>query len=92
MRLPVKQRMRNEGMLTNKKNWKVGELAKLTGITVRTLHYYDQFGLLSPSEYSDAGHRLYTKADISKLQQIEYSKNYTADWKKCTKYLVPDKM
>lgn len=62
--------MRNEGMVTDQKSWKVGELAKLTGITVRTLHHYDQFGLLSPSMHSDAGHRLYTEADISKLQQI----------------------
>ncbi|WP_236025926.1 MerR family transcriptional regulator [Alicyclobacillus suci] len=66
----VKHRMRNEGMISDKKTWKVGELAKLTGITVRTLHHYDQCGLLSPSLYTDAGHRLYTKEDIARLQQI----------------------
>lgn len=54
----------------NKKNWKIGELAKLTGLTVRTLHHYDQIGLLSSSQYSDTGHRLYTKEDITQLQQI----------------------
>jgi DNA-binding transcriptional MerR regulator len=51
-------------------NWKVGDLAKLTGLTVRTLRYYDQIGLFSPSEYSDSGHRLYNEADIRRLLQI----------------------
>ncbi|WP_044639844.1 MerR family transcriptional regulator [Risungbinella massiliensis] len=50
--------------------WKVGELAKLTGLTIRTLRYYDQIGLFSPSEYTEAGHRLYNQADLSRLQQI----------------------
>ncbi|MBD1382949.1 MerR family DNA-binding transcriptional regulator [Bacillus sp. IB182487] len=42
-------------MITCKKNWKVGEFAKLTGLTVRTLRYYDQIGLCSPSDHSDSG-------------------------------------
>lgn len=50
--------------------WKIGELASQCGITVRTLHHYHQIGLLVPSEFSEAGHRLYSKADASKLQQI----------------------
>lgn len=50
--------------------WKVGELAKLTGLTIRTLRYYDQIGLFSPSGYSDSGHRLYNEADIKRLHQI----------------------
>ncbi|MBP2002278.1 DNA-binding transcriptional MerR regulator [Paenibacillus shirakamiensis] len=50
--------------------WKVGELAKLTGLTVRTLHYYDQLGLLSPSGQTDAGHRLYNEMNVSRLHQI----------------------
>ncbi|WP_174613689.1 MerR family transcriptional regulator [Virgibacillus ihumii] len=53
-----------------KNYWKVGELAKLTGLTVRTLRYYDQIGLFSPSDHSESGHRLYNKSDLSKLQQI----------------------
>jgi len=53
-----------------KKLWKVGELAKLAGLTIRTLRFYDQIGLFSPSAYSDSGHRLYDEADLSKLQQI----------------------
>ncbi|KRF09926.1 MerR family transcriptional regulator [Paenibacillus sp. Soil787] len=51
-------------------NWKVGDLAKLTGLTVRTLRFYDQIGLFSPSGYSKTGHRLYNEADIRRLQQI----------------------
>ncbi|GGI13751.1 MerR family transcriptional regulator [Gottfriedia solisilvae] len=53
-----------------KTSWKIGELASQCGITVRTLHHYHQIGLLVPSEFTDAGHRLYTKADATKLQQI----------------------
>ncbi|MFD1952987.1 MerR family transcriptional regulator [Paenibacillus thailandensis] len=50
--------------------WKVGDLAKLTGLTVRTLRFYDQIGLFSPSGHSGSGHRLYNEADIRRLQQI----------------------
>ncbi|HWE63413.1 MAG TPA: MerR family transcriptional regulator [Chloroflexota bacterium] len=49
---------------------KVGQLAKRTGISIRTLHYYDEIGLLSPSHRSDAGYRLYAASDIARLQQI----------------------
>jgi DNA-binding transcriptional MerR regulator len=50
--------------------WKVGELARRTGLTVRALHWYDEIGLLTPSCYSESGHRLYTLADATRLQQI----------------------
>ena len=53
-----------------KTSWKVGELASLTGLTVRTLHHYDEIGILKPSEYSSSGHRLYLEEDIIRLQQI----------------------
>ena len=49
---------------------KVGELAKRTGLTVRTLHHYDEFGLLKPSLHTAAGHRLYTGEDVVRLQQV----------------------
>lgn len=52
------------------KMWKVGELARRTGITVRTLHHYDEIGLLAPSARSGSGYRLYTERDIVRLQQI----------------------
>jgi DNA-binding transcriptional MerR regulator len=49
---------------------KVGELAGRTGLTVRTLHHYDEIGLLRPSLHTDTGHRLYTPADVARLQQV----------------------
>ncbi|HEY7428702.1 MAG TPA: MerR family transcriptional regulator [Gemmataceae bacterium] len=51
--------------------WKVGELARRTGLSVRTLHWYDQIDLLTPSFHTEAGHRLYTAADVARLQQIK---------------------
>jgi DNA-binding transcriptional MerR regulator len=51
--------------------WKVGELARRTGLSVRTLHYYDEIGLLSPSQRTGSGHRLYTAADVVRLQRIK---------------------
>ncbi|MDQ6423446.1 MerR family transcriptional regulator [Paenibacillus sp. LHD-117] len=53
-----------------KGHWKVGDLAKLTGLTVRTLRFYDQIGLFSPSAQTDSGHRLYNESDVSRLYQI----------------------
>jgi DNA-binding transcriptional MerR regulator len=49
---------------------KVGHLARRTGLTVRTLHHYDAIGLLKPSLHTEAGYRLYTAADIARLQQV----------------------
>lgn len=48
----------------------IGELAALTGVTVRALHHYDELGLLSPSERSEAGYRLYSYPDLARLQEI----------------------
>ncbi len=49
---------------------KIGELAKQTGLSIRTLHYYDEIGLLVPSHRTEADHRLYSNEDIIRLQQI----------------------
>ena len=49
---------------------KIGEVAKLTGVTVRTLHYYDEIGLLRPGSTTEAGYRVYSDADLATLQQI----------------------
>lgn len=49
---------------------KIGELAKRTGLTVRTLHHYDEMGLLSPSIRSDGGYRLYGRDDVARLYRI----------------------
>lgn len=48
----------------------VHEVSKLTGVSIRTLQYYDKIGLLHPAEYTRAGYRLYDDAGLEKLQQI----------------------
>lgn len=50
---------------------KIGQLARQTGLTVRTLHHYDAIGLLRPSGRADNGYRLYNRADIARLHQIQ---------------------
>ena len=50
--------------------YSVGQVAGFAGVTVRTLHHYDEIGLLSPSDRSRAGHRRYDDADLDRLQQI----------------------
>lgn len=52
------------------KLWKIGELARATGLTVRTLHHYDEIGLLVPSERTQAGYRLYGDEDVRRLYEI----------------------
>ncbi len=47
-----------------------GEIAKLTGITVRTVQYYDSRGILMPSDFSEGGRRLYNEEDLKKLRLI----------------------
>lgn len=51
-------------------HWKVGELARATGLTVRALHHYDELGLLVPSERTFAGYRLYGDRDVRRLYRI----------------------
>ncbi len=53
-----------------RETWKVGELARRTGLTVRALHHYDEIGLLRPSLHTGSGHRLYTADDLARLQRI----------------------
>ena len=48
----------------------IGEVAELAHVTVRTLHHYDELGLLAPSERSEAGYRLYSYDDLARLQEI----------------------
>ncbi|MEW6420915.1 MAG: MerR family transcriptional regulator [Deinococcota bacterium] len=50
---------------------RIGELARRTGLTVRTLRHYDEIGLLTPGERTDSEHRLYSEADLRTLQQIQ---------------------
>ena len=48
----------------------VNEVSKLTGVSIRTLQYYDKIGLLKPTEYTESGYRLYDDTAMEMLQQI----------------------
>jgi DNA-binding transcriptional MerR regulator len=50
--------------------WSIGELAKACGVTVRTLHHYDEIGLLSAGRRTASGHRRYTEEDVRRLYRI----------------------
>lgn len=50
---------------------RIGELARHSGVTVRTLRHYDQIGLLRPGERTDGDHRLYSEAEVRTLHQIQ---------------------
>ena len=54
----------------------VKELSDFTGISVRTLHYYDEIGLLKPTRKSDAGYRLYDDKALERLQQILFFREF----------------
>ena len=50
--------------------WRIGEVAKLTGVTTRALRYWEELGLLQPSSRTDGGERLYTPADLRRVTRI----------------------
>ena len=50
--------------------YSIGEFAKIAGVTLRTLRYYDKIGLLKPFSHKDSGHRLYSRQDFARLQKI----------------------
>jgi DNA-binding transcriptional MerR regulator len=52
----------------------VGTIAGLVGVTVRTLHHYDEIGLVVPSQRSESGYRLYARADVARLQEVLFFK------------------
>ena len=54
----------------------VKEISELTGISVRTLHYYDEIGLFTPTEKSEAGYRLYDDKALESLQQILFFREF----------------
>ena len=54
----------------NKKPLSVHEVVQLTGVTARTLHYYDQIGLLKPTKVTKAGYRMYDNTALGRLQSI----------------------
>lgn len=61
---------RSKGEVTLKRLYRIGQFAKIASVSSRTLRYYDQIGLLSPSEYSEAGYRQYADEDLLTLQHI----------------------
>jgi len=62
-------------------NYTVGRVAALSAVTIRTLHHYDEIGLLSPSGRSASGYRIYEESDIERLQQILFYKELGFDLK-----------
>lgn len=70
----------------------ISEVAKLSGVTVRTLHYYDKIGLLVPSEVtSENGYRYYDEESIQRLQQILFYKELDFSLKEISKIMnTPD--
>lgn len=56
--------------MREEKKYLVGEFSEKTGLSIRTLHYYDDIGLLKPAKNPSSGHRLYTDEDVLTLQKI----------------------
>lgn len=54
----------------------VKEVSDITGISVRTLHYYDEIGLLKPSAKSEAGYRLYDDKALETLKQVLFFREF----------------
>lgn len=52
------------------RRWSIGRLAEASGVTVRTLYYYDEIGIVSASERTRSGHRRYTEADVRRLYRV----------------------
>jgi DNA-binding transcriptional MerR regulator len=52
------------------RTFRIQEFAKLAGVTVRALHHYDRLKLLSPAHRSERGYRLYSRADLGRLERI----------------------
>lgn len=52
------------------RTWRIGELARETGLTVRTLHHYDAIGLVTPSSRTSGGHRVYSEPDVERLYTV----------------------
>ncbi|WP_337926714.1 MerR family transcriptional regulator [Paenibacillus caui] len=56
--------------MDKEEQFSIGEFSDKTGVSIRTLHYYDEIGLLTPLKHPTTGHRIYRKEDILSLQKI----------------------
>lgn len=63
--------------------YKVKEVAALAGVSVRTLHHYDEIGLLKPAAIGDNGYRMYSEADLERLQQILFLRSWSSRCRRC---------
>lgn len=72
--------------------FKIGEVAKKTGVSMRSLRHYDKLGLLSPSGRSASGYRLYNNKDIYRLQQIVSLKQMNLPLQTIQSMLLDDAM
>lgn len=70
----------------------IQQLTRETGVTVRTLRYYDQIDLLKPSGKTEGGHRLYSEADVIRLQQILFLKEMGFSLKETANMLGKDEL
>lgn len=57
--------------MSDKDIFTIGEFMQKSGVSIRTLRYYDSIDLLKPSDYTEGGHRLYSKEDLATLQKIK---------------------
>ena len=60
----------------NEKLLRIGELAEIAGITVRTIRYYEELGLLRDQDRSESQHRRYTERDLIYIKRIQQLKSY----------------
>ncbi|UZR99887.1 MerR family transcriptional regulator [Chondrinema litorale] len=67
--------------------YSVQKLAKISGVSVRTLHHYDQIGLLKPKVRTEAGYRLYGEEELLRLQQILFYKTLAYPLKEIARIL-----
>ena len=78
--------------VTNEKLFKAREFARLSGVTVRTLHHYDRLRLLKPTRYTSSGYRLYSESDFARLEQIVALKFIGFSLKEIKKILSRDSL
>lgn len=62
--------------------YQVKQVAEISGVSIRTLHHYDNIELLNPSALTDAGYRLYSDADLERLRRFYFSRKSGFVWMK----------